>query len=127
MVQRFRRIKDEFGTMMFVRTLLMLVGLPFMAVLGWFGIETIWPTVIAVLGLVLGWLFRKQIVDNFENLSWAMPATLFIYGIVLFVGERILGLSREAQIIIITTTTVIVFNIQFWALSDPEIVNTENL
>lgn len=113
--------------MMFVRTLVMLILLPFMVALGWFGLETIWPAVIAVLGIVLGWLLRKQIVDNFEYLSWAMPATLFIYGVVLFVGEKFFGLSRVAQVIIITTTTVIVFGIQFWSLSDPEIINTEKL
>jgi len=127
MMQRFRRIKDEFGTTMLVRILVMLVLLPFMVALGWLGLETIWPAVIAVLGLVLGWLLRKQIVDNFEYLSWAMPATLFIYGIVLFVGEKFLGLTRVAQVMIITATTVIVFGIQFWSLSDPEIINTEKL
>ncbi len=126
MIERFRRIKSEFGGLQFGRTVLLLVGVVAMAAMGIFAFGSPWAAVVAVLGLIAGWLLRSQIVDHFEILSWAMPAALFIYGIVLFVGERVLGLSGELQVLIISITTVMVFDIQFWSLSDPSIVNIEN-
>ena len=78
------------------------------------------------IGLPLGWLLRRQIVDHFELLSWALPAAVITYGIVLFVGERILGMPRELQLAVITTVTVVLFGIQFWSLSDPSIVRNED-
>jgi predicted Kef-type K+ transport protein len=103
----------------------MLVGLPAMALLGWFGFGSLVPFGIAVIGLIFGILLRRQIVDSFERLAWALPAALFAYGVALFIGDR-LGLSKLAQISVITAVTVIAFNIQFWSLSDPEIVKTSD-
>ena len=58
----------------------------------------------------------------FINIPFA--AMLFAYGLVLTFGERF-GLDREAQLLFITVTTVVLFNIQFWSLSDPSVENPE--
>lgn len=126
MIRRLTRIKSEFGTYAFFRVLLMLVGLPGMAALGWFALGTLIPLLIATVGLIAGYVLRKVMVDNFETLTWALPAALFAYGIVGFLGER-LGLSRAGQLAIITAVTVIAFNVMFWCLSDPDFVNSESV
>jgi hypothetical protein len=107
---------------MFLRTLLLFFGSIAMVVFGYFGFDQVWPAAIVAIGLPLGWLLRRQIVDHFELLSWALPAAVITYGIVMFVGERILGMPRELQLAVITTVTVVLFGIQFWSLSDPSIV-----
>ncbi len=112
--------------MTFAKTILLLVGLGGMAIFGAGIFTSPWPAAVAIVGLALGWMFSRIIVDSFETLAWAIPAGLFIYGVVLFVGDRLIGLSGEIQLLIITITTVVMFNIQFWSLSDPSIVNTEN-
>jgi len=126
MFARFARIREEFGMVMFLRTLLLLVGSIAMGLFGYLGFDQIWPAAIVAIGLPLGRLLRRQIVDHFELLSWALPAAVIIYGIVMFVGERILGMPRELQLAVITTVTVVLFGIQFWSLSDPSIVKNEN-
>ena len=126
MFARFARIREEFGMVMFLRTLLLLVGSIAMGLFGYLGFDQIWPAAIVAIGLPLGRLLRRQIVDHFELLSWALPAAVIIYGIVMFVGERILGMPRELQLAVITSVTVVLFGIQFWSLSDPSIVKNEN-
>lgn len=123
MLSRFARIKSEFGTVALLRILLMLVGSIAMAAGGYFGLETIVPAVTVALGLPLGWLLRNHTIEHFERLSWALPTAVIVYGIVMFVGEKMLRMSPELQLIVITAVTVTLFGIQFWTLSDPQIVN----
>lgn len=125
MISRFTRIKNEFGTGVLLRILLLLIGLVGMSLLGWFALGTLWPVGISIAGLLAGWLLRGAIVEHGESLTWALPVSLTIYGIVLFIGEKVLGISRETQLLVITVTTVITFNIQFWWLSDPRVINTK--
>jgi hypothetical protein len=125
MIARFHRIRDEFGRGVLARTILLVVGMLGMSVMGVLLLHSWWPTLIVIIGLAAGFLLRRQIVATFEWTSWALPAALFIYGVLLFVGER-MGLSRAAQLIIITLTTVVVFDLQFWSLSDPSIVKAED-
>ncbi|MBX9623209.1 MAG: hypothetical protein K2X82_05290 [Gemmataceae bacterium] len=123
MLGRFRRIRDEFGTPAAARTALLLIGLLGMAIFGWAAFSSPWPAVVAAVGLLLGFVLQSLIVRGVEYYSAVVPVGLVIYGLVLFGGERV-GLSREARLLIITATTVIVFGIQFWSLSDPSVVNT---
>ena len=125
MIERFTRIHREFGFGASARLVLMLVGLIGMSVLGVFGFNSWWPTLIAVAGLVLGFVLKRQIVDTFEWTSWSLPIASVIYGVLLFIGER-LGISREVQLMLITLTTVTVLDLQFWSLSDPSIVKIED-
>ena len=125
MISRFTRINNEFGTKVLLRIVLLLVGLVGMSLLGWFALGNLWPVGISIVGLLAGWLLRRVILEYGESLTWALPVSLTVYGIVLTIGERLLGLSREAQLFIITITTVIVFNIQFWWLSDPQVINVK--
>jgi len=107
---------------MFLKTVILLLAALGMSAMGFFSFGSILPTVIVGIGLFAGWILRREIVDHFETLHWALPASLFVYGIVLFLGERVIGISRSTQVIVYATVSVISFVIQFWALSDPEIV-----
>jgi hypothetical protein len=125
MIDRFTRIHQKFGFGASARMALLIVGLIGMSLLGVFGLDSWWPAVISVIGLVLGFLLKRRIVDIFEWTSWGMTRGLFVFGVLLFIGER-LGLSRPAQLIIITLATVVTFDLQFWSLSDPSVVKVDD-
>lgn len=124
MLYRFTRVRHEFGNKDFAKVVFLLVSLVAMAVIGYFAFDSLLTVAVAAVGLILGWFLRTKIVDHMETLFRLAPKFLFIYGIALTAGQ-LLGLSREAQLLIITATTAALFNIQFWTLSDPAIINIE--
>ena len=125
MIWRFARIKNEFGTKMLLRISLLLIGLVGMSLLGWFALGNLWPVLVSILGLLTGWLLRGAIVEHGQTITRALPVGLTVFGILLFISERTLGISREAQLLAITLVIVAVFNIQFWWLSDPLVINVK--
>ena len=123
MIARFRRIQAEFGTRALLKTLLLLAGLIVMAVMGMVMFERPDDAVIAIVGIALGALARRQIANSIGWLPKATSTGLFVYGIVLFLGDK-LGMDNSMKLYIITLATVVLFDAQFWSLSDPGIVNT---
>ena len=123
-MKRFRRIYDEFGAGALVRTLILLIGLCALPLFDYLGFSSLRAGVIAVVGLALGWLLRHLIVEGVEYYHGILRAGLIAYSIILFVGG-LLGLNGSAQLAVITATTVIIFDLQFWSLSDPSVVNSE--
>lgn len=123
-MNRFRRIQNEFGTKALIRTSLLLVGLFGMGLFDYFGFSSIRAGLIAVVGLSLGFLFRRKIAEGIEYYGRAISVGLFIYSITLLLGDLI-GLGHGAKLAIITATTVIIFDLQFWSLSDPSVINAE--
>lgn len=121
-LSRFARIRNEFGTWMFLKTVILLLAAVGIAVLGFFDFNSILPAVIVGIGILVGSILRQEIVDHFDIIQWVLPASMFVYGILFFLGERVIGISRSTQVIVYATVSVISFVIQFWALSDPEIV-----
>ncbi|MBC7929112.1 MAG: hypothetical protein H7Z38_00930 [Rubrivivax sp.] len=124
MMDRFRRIKDEFGTGALIRISVLLIGLILMALFDFFAFSGIGAGLIAAIGLALGFFFRRKIVDGADYYPRAISIGLFVYGIVLFLGDRV-GLGNSAKLAVITATTVIMFDLQFWSLSDPSVLNAK--
>jgi hypothetical protein len=73
---------------------------------------------------MLGFLLRRKIADGAEHYPRVITVGLFVYPIILLLGDQ-LGLKQSTKLAIITVTTVLIFNLQFWSLSDPSIVNAE--
>ena len=124
MLKRFLRIKHEFGTMAFLRVLLLAVGLILMFALDVFHFPGSWSVVIILFGLVIGFLLRKKIPSGYEYYPRAIFIGGIVYSIVLFAGDR-LGVENYLKLAIISLTTIIVFNLNFWTLSDESIMNEE--
>lgn len=124
MLNRFQRIREEFGTAVLIRIAVLLIGLVGMSLLGFFALSSLLAAIISIAGLALGFLLRRQIVKGAEYYPRAISAGLFIYPIVLFLGDR-LGIENNAKLAVITLTTVIIFDLQFWSLSDSSIMNAE--
>lgn len=122
MIARFRRIHREFGTQALLKTLLLLFGLVAMAVMGIVMLESFEAAVTTVVGLALGALVRRPIVERVELLPKLVNVGLTIYAVVLFLGGQF-GMDNEVKLLIITFTTVVLFDFQFWALSDPGVYN----
>ncbi len=125
MIQRLQQIKIKFGKIVLIRILVLLVGLLLMSVLGLFWLSSFSSVTIAVSGYLLGFLLRNKIADRAEHYGQIISTGLFIYGIILFLGDRF-GIENYLKLAIITTVTVIIFNLQFWSLSDPTVINLEN-
>ena len=124
MLNRFYRIQEEFGTKDLIRIILLLAGLVGMTIFGYFALSSILAGIITLFGLILGFLLRKQIADKVQYYSRSITLGLFIYAIIGFLGD-VFGIENSVKLAIITTTTVIIFNCQFWSLSDPTIMNLE--
>ncbi len=75
--------------MILLRTILLLVGLAGITVFGFFSFSSILVGGIAFAGLVLGFLLRQQIVKGAEYYSHVITIGLFVYSIVLFLGDRL--------------------------------------
>ena len=123
-MNRFRRIQNEFGAKALVRTSLLLVGLFGMGLFDYFALSSIRAGLIAIVGLALGFLFRRKIAKRVEHYPRAISAGLFVYSITLLLGDLI-GLGNGAKLAVITATTVIIFDLQFWSLSDSSVMNAE--
>lgn len=118
MIVRLRRIHREFGMQALLKTLLLLFGLAAMSLMGIFMFGRFDAAVVAVAGVALGALARREIAQRAALLPKAVRAGLFVYAIVLFLGGQ-LGIDNALKLLVITLTTVVLFDLQFWSLSDP--------
>lgn len=123
-IARFRKIHGEFGMGALLKTLLLLFGLMAMAVMGGVMFASFEAALIAFVGLALGALLRRQIAKRALLLPGAVRAGLLVYGLALFLGDRF-GIDHAMKLVIITVTTVVLFDLQFWALSDPDVENLD--
>jgi len=122
MLARLRRIHQEFGLQALLKTLLLLFGLAAMSLMGILMFERFDAAAIAAGGIVIGALARREIALRALLLPRAVRAGLFVYALVLFAGGQ-LGLDHPLKLLVITLTTVVLFDLQFWALSDPGVYN----
>lgn len=123
-MKRFRRIQNEFGTTVLLRTSLLLIGLFGMALWDYLAFSSIRAGVITIVGLGLGFLFRRLIVKGVEYYRRVLSIGLFVYSLTLLLGDRV-GLENSAKLAVITATTVVIFDLQYWSLSDTSVVNAE--
>ena len=123
-MSRFWRIRREFGVGILVRTALLLAGLFLMSLFDYFAFKSFRAGVIAAAGLALGFLFRRRIPEGVEFYPRLVSVGLFVYPVILFVGG-LLGLGKSTQLAVITAVTAAIFDLQFWSLSDPSVVNAE--
>lgn len=123
-MNRFRRIQTEFGAKALIRTCLLLVGLIGMGLFDYFAFSSMRAGLIAVVGLALGILFRRKIAEGVEYYTRALSAGLFVYSITLLLGDLV-GLGHGAKLAVIAATTVVIFDLQFWSLSDSSVMNAE--
>ena len=73
---------------------------------------------LAVTGITF--LLHNQIANHAASLANIFKFGFIVYGLVLFLGDR-LQIPNDWKLFVITLTTALVFNLQFWALSDPDV------
>lgn len=119
------RIRQVFGTDALLRILILLIGMIGMSIGGWYFLSGLLPTAITAGGFMLGWILRNQIASRIEIIPGTVRICLFIYGLVLFVGNR-MEFEYITQLSITTATTALIFHLQFWSRSDPNVVTITN-
>lgn len=125
MITKLKSIHQKFGKQALLRTLLVGIGMLVMGIAGVYAFGRMDILAIPFVLTWIGYLLRKQIAKQVEKLPAAFNAGLFIYGVVLLLGARI-GVENEWKLFIITITTALVFNLQYWALSDSDVYNPAN-
>lgn len=125
MLKKFMRIKEEFGNVILYKTLLLGIGMLVMSIAAVYFYNRVDILILAAAITIISCLIRRQIVAFAELLPAIFNAGLVSYGIALSLGG-ILDISNGWTLFIITITTAIMFNMQFWILSDTTIVNLEN-
>ena len=122
MLARCKRIQQQFGTEVLLRVLFLLAGLVAMAIGGWHFLSSLIPTAIAAIGLFAGFALREYVVRNAESVPQLVKACLYNYALILL-AAKLLDLGYLTQLSVITATTVLVFNLQFWSRSDPRVIS----
>ena len=92
-----------------------------MALLDYFAFSSIRAGLITIVGLALGFLLRRLIVKGVEYYRRGIYIGLFVYSVTLLLGDLI-GLENSIKLAVITATTVVIFDLQFWSLSDTSVV-----
>lgn len=125
MLTRMNRIRINFGTEVLLRILILLMGALGMSIGGWVFLSSLVPAEIAISGFILGYILRRPIAARIEIIPAIVKTCLLIYGLVLLLSKR-LGLDHITQLSIITATTILIFNLQFWSRSDPSVIPMTN-
>jgi len=99
----------------------LLIGLFGMALLDYFAFSRIRAGLITIVGLALGFLLRRLIVKGVEYYRRGIYIGLFVYSVTLLLGDLV-GLENSTKLAVITATTVVIFDLQFWSLSDTSVV-----
>jgi hypothetical protein len=72
----------------------------FAKIFDYFAFTSVRAGLIAVVGLALGWLFRRKIPEGVEYYCRALSAGLFVYSITLLLGD-LLGLETGTNLAVI--------------------------
>lgn len=95
-----------------------------MMAMDYFALGSFVATIVVIIGLSLGVVLRNIIPVGVESYAKIIRIGLIVYPIVLFLGERF-GLDGSAKLSIIAAVTVVIFDLQFWSMSDRSVINTE--
>ena len=117
MFHRMALIRSGTGNGPFIRTLIVLlasIGLP---IAEWFIFGACYSGPAVLLLTFLGWLSRGAIRRLGDHFQVFMMTVLVIYGGLLLLFKT-QGYSNHAQLILITIATAVVFNLNFWYISE---------
>lgn len=124
MLHRISLIRQVGGTGPFIRTCLLLVASIVMSAVevAYFGGVT--GGIAAVVLTMAGWYFRTQIMELGAAYAKASSLILLVYGVVLFLAKYS-GFGIHGQLVVIIIATVIMFNLNFWSISEAALQETE--
>lgn len=125
MLQRILRIRNEFGMVALLKTALVGVGMLVMSIAGIYVFGRLDILLITIAITLAAFFCRGQIAGQVERLPGIFKLGLLVYGAILFFGD-FLRISDSWTLFIITVTTALVFNMQYWALSDSRVYNASN-
>jgi len=126
MLHRMALIRDFGGNGPFIRTWIVLIASIVFPVLEWSFFGGITGSCAVVTLTIAGWYFRNSIMEMGEFYNKYSTLILFVYGVVLFLTKR-LGVGLHGQLIVITIATVVIFNLNFWSISEAALFERNEL
>lgn len=125
MIRRIKHIYTEFGAGALWRIALLVAGLIGFSLAGILVFGTFRELLVAIISVLIGFALRRQITDLMISTPRCIHGVLTVYFLVL-IGCWITGQSLQTQLTVINLATAVVFNLQFWALSNPAIRKYED-
>jgi uncharacterized membrane protein len=116
MLTQFSRLLSIGGWNAFFRTLLMLATAVGLAIAELAIFRQAYCAILIIAITALGWSFRKAIMTLDGNYSYYSKRILFVYGLGLFVANRV-GVEHDVQIAIIAFACMIMFNLNLWSIT----------
>jgi hypothetical protein len=124
MFRRMKLIYDVGGIWPAISTWVVLLGAIAFPVAEWLLFRSVFCLMVVIGVTFLGWLMRRRIMEIGPVYSIYSTRILFAYGVVLFLTKR-LGFGHHAQLVVITLATVLMFNLNFWTVSEAAIADQE--
>ena len=107
----------------FLRTMLCLVAPIGLAIAEFVLFRGLYCAMITIILTSLGWYFRKAIMKLGKNYSRHSRRFLLVYGLCLPIASRA-GLGVQFQLAIIAFACTVVFNLNFWSITEAALVWT---
>ena len=119
-------IREAGGNNVCWRTWFVLLGSIGISVAEWVIFRGLVCAVLAIVLTGLGLKFRKSIMEWGTEYRQRSTLMLFSYGIILFAAKHF-GLGHHIQLVVIGIATVLMFNLNFWSISEAVVVEREQI
>ena len=117
MFYRMALIRSATGNGPFIRTLIFLFASMGLPIAEWFIFGACYGGPVVIVLTILGWMLRSIIRRLGDYFQVVMMIVLVAYGGLLLMFKT-QGYSNHAQLVLITAATAIVFNLNYWYISE---------
>ena len=126
MLTRVSRLLSLGGWNVFLRTALMLMTAIGLSIFEYSQYGGVYCAIVTAVFLLLGWTFRKSIMELGANYRQQSSRILPIYA-VCFVVARYAGLGNQLLLAIIAIGCMLMFSLNFWSITEAAIVDDETI
>lgn len=123
-LNRFSLLLNVSGWNVFLRTMLCLVTALGLAIAEFVLFREMYCGIITIVLTLLGWCFRRAIMKLGANYSRHSRRFLFVYGLFLVIANYA-GLGVQIQLAIIAFACTVMFNLNFWSITEAAIVDQQ--
>ena len=121
---RFSLLLNVRGWNVFLRTMLCLATALGLAIAEFVLFRGIYCGLVTIMFTLLGWSFRKTIMKLGANYSRHSRRFLFVYGLCLYIATRA-GVGIQIQFAIIAFSCIVMFNLNFWSITESALVDQQ--
>ena len=126
MLKRMAYIRSAGGNNAYVRTWLVFLGSIGFCIAEGVIFQQYFCTAFSIALTTSGWAFRKSIMEWGTEYARRSSLILFTYGVVLL-AAKYMGFGHHVQLVLIGVATVLMFNLNYWTISEAVVVEHERI